>query len=169
MSRTRIVKGNITKIIGGNYKRFSKDDIENIGSKVIQVGKERGVSYGNAEKFVVKDGAYEAILFPNILLSSNNILASMEIISGKIISDNDIVELNNEKIDYWLASNRKIYFIPKDNFSSVTMKKESKEYIFLNKPETANIIKDVTLSFDKQLSLLRNASKERFNFGGKSN
>lgn len=43
MSRTRIVKGNITKIIGGNYKRYSKDDIVNIGSKVIQVGKEGGV------------------------------------------------------------------------------------------------------------------------------
>lgn len=51
MSRTRIVKGNITKIIGGNYKRYSKDDIENIGSKVIQIGKEGGVSYGEAEKF----------------------------------------------------------------------------------------------------------------------
>ena len=52
MSRKRIVKGNITKIIGGDYKRYSKDDIENIGSKVIQVGKEGGVSYGEAEKFV---------------------------------------------------------------------------------------------------------------------
>uniref|UniRef100_UPI0039A5F25F hypothetical protein n=1 Tax=Ornithobacterium rhinotracheale TaxID=28251 RepID=UPI0039A5F25F len=47
MSRTRIVKGNITKIIGGNYKRYSKDDIVNIGSKVIQVGKEGGVTYGD--------------------------------------------------------------------------------------------------------------------------
>lgn len=46
MSRTRIVKGNITKVIGGNYKRYSKDNIENIGSKVIQIGKEEGVSYG---------------------------------------------------------------------------------------------------------------------------
>lgn len=46
MSRTRIVKGNITKVVDGNYKRYSKDNIENIGSKVIQVGKESGVSYG---------------------------------------------------------------------------------------------------------------------------
>ena len=46
MSRTRIVKGNITKVIGGNYKRYSKDNIENIESKVIQIGKEEGVSYG---------------------------------------------------------------------------------------------------------------------------
>lgn len=51
MSRTRIVKGNITKIIGGDYKRYSKDNIENIGSKVIQVGKENGVSYGDSEKY----------------------------------------------------------------------------------------------------------------------
>ncbi|MDR6920507.1 polymorphic toxin type 23 domain-containing protein [Chryseobacterium sp. 2987] len=51
MSRTRIVKGNITKIIGGNYKRYSNDEIENIGSKVIQVGKEDGVIYGNPEKY----------------------------------------------------------------------------------------------------------------------
>ncbi|MDY3318247.1 hypothetical protein PG637_02345 [Riemerella anatipestifer] len=50
MSRTRIVKGNITKIIGGNYKRYSKDDIVNIGSKVIQIGKEGGVTYGEPEK-----------------------------------------------------------------------------------------------------------------------
>lgn len=52
MSRTRIVKGNITKIIGGNYKIYSNDEIENIGSKVIQVGKEGGVVYGDPEKFV---------------------------------------------------------------------------------------------------------------------
>ncbi len=50
MSRTRIVKGNITNIVGGNYKRYSKDDIENIGSKVIQIGKEEGVSYGQSEQ-----------------------------------------------------------------------------------------------------------------------
>lgn len=46
MSRTRIVKGNVTKIIGGDYKRYSKEGIENIGSNVIQIGKEGGVSYG---------------------------------------------------------------------------------------------------------------------------
>ena len=50
MSRTRIVKGNITKVIGGNYKRYSKDNIENVGSKVIQIGKEEGVSYGINEE-----------------------------------------------------------------------------------------------------------------------
>lgn len=50
MSRIRIVKGNITKIIGENYKVYSKEDIENIGSKVIQVGKKDGVSYGKNEK-----------------------------------------------------------------------------------------------------------------------
>lgn len=49
MSRTRIVKGNITKIIGGNYKRYSEDDIENIGSRVIQVGEDEGVFYGTAD------------------------------------------------------------------------------------------------------------------------
>ncbi|KFF03096.1 polymorphic toxin type 23 domain-containing protein [Chryseobacterium luteum] len=52
MSRTRIVKGNITKVIGGDYKRYSKDEIENTGSKVIQIGKEGGVIYGDPEKFV---------------------------------------------------------------------------------------------------------------------
>ncbi|ASK29656.1 hypothetical protein CEY12_05855 [Chryseobacterium sp. T16E-39] len=52
MSRTRIVKGNITKIVGGDYKRYSKDNIENIGSKVIQIGKEGGVVYGDPEKFI---------------------------------------------------------------------------------------------------------------------
>lgn len=52
MSRTRIVKGNITKIIGGNYKRYSQSDIENIGEKVIQIGKSDGVSYGIVEKYI---------------------------------------------------------------------------------------------------------------------
>lgn len=52
MSRTRIVKGNITKVVGGNYKRYSKDEIENSGSKVIQIGKEGGVIYGEPEKFI---------------------------------------------------------------------------------------------------------------------
>uniref|UniRef100_UPI0039A759AD hypothetical protein n=1 Tax=Ornithobacterium rhinotracheale TaxID=28251 RepID=UPI0039A759AD len=58
MSRTRIVKGNITKIIGGNYKRYSKDDIVNIGSKVIQVGKEGGVTYGEPEEVPKLDVSY---------------------------------------------------------------------------------------------------------------
>lgn len=52
MSRTRIVKGDIVKIVGGDYKRYSKDEIENIGSKVIQVGKEGGVSYDVPSKFI---------------------------------------------------------------------------------------------------------------------
>ncbi len=51
MSRTRIVKGNIIKITGGDYKRYSKDEIENIGSRVIQIGKENGVTYGIPEKY----------------------------------------------------------------------------------------------------------------------
>lgn len=50
MSRTRIVKGNITKVIGGDYKRYSKDEIENTGSKVIQIGKEGGVIYGDPQE-----------------------------------------------------------------------------------------------------------------------
>jgi len=52
MSKTRIVKGNITKITGGNYKIYSKENIENIGLKIIQIGKEGGVSYGYPEKYV---------------------------------------------------------------------------------------------------------------------
>lgn len=56
MSRTRIVKGNITEITGENYKVYSKEDIENIGSKVIQVGKDGGVSYGiNKKAPVIKE------------------------------------------------------------------------------------------------------------------
>ena len=35
MSRIRIVKGNITKITGGNYKMFSKDNIEFHSNKQI--------------------------------------------------------------------------------------------------------------------------------------
>jgi len=52
MSRTRIVKGNVTKIVGGSYKIFSKENIENYSEKrIIQVGKEGGVIYGEPEKF----------------------------------------------------------------------------------------------------------------------
>ena len=47
MSRTRIVKGNVTKIVGKSYKIFSKENIENYsGKKIIQIGKEGGVLYG---------------------------------------------------------------------------------------------------------------------------
>lgn len=47
MSRTRIVKGNITKIIGGNYRMFAKEDIEfHSNQKVIHNAKE-GTFYDN--------------------------------------------------------------------------------------------------------------------------
>ncbi len=50
MSRFRYVKGSITKITGGKHRVFSKDVIEHISAKrVIQVGKEEGVSYGAPE------------------------------------------------------------------------------------------------------------------------
>ncbi|MFC6269716.1 polymorphic toxin type 23 domain-containing protein [Frigoriflavimonas asaccharolytica] len=56
MSRTRIVKGNITKIVGKSYKIYSKENIENYSAKkIIQVGKEGGVLYGEPEKFVPKE------------------------------------------------------------------------------------------------------------------
>lgn len=58
MSRTRIVKGNITKITGGNYKIYSNEDIENIGCKVTQVGKDNGVSYGEPEKLPISVGNF---------------------------------------------------------------------------------------------------------------
>lgn len=50
MSRVRIVKGNVTKIVGGNYRVFSKENIENYSAqKIIQIGKNGGVSYGQPE------------------------------------------------------------------------------------------------------------------------
>lgn len=169
MSRTRIIKGNFTKIIGGNYKRYSKTEIENIGAQVIQIGKNEGVSYNKVEKFIPKDDIYEALLFPKIILTSNNIISCVEIVSGEIFSDSDIIKFSDEKIDYWMVNERKIYFIPKDNLSIINFKKESKEYSLLNKPEIIHTIKDVTDSLNKQLTLLNKASQERYNLGGKSN
>ncbi|NRS93753.1 hypothetical protein [Frigoriflavimonas asaccharolytica] len=50
MSRTRIVKGSVTKIVGKSYKIYSKENIENYSAKkIIQVGKEGGVLYGEPE------------------------------------------------------------------------------------------------------------------------
>ncbi|MFC6269720.1 hypothetical protein [Frigoriflavimonas asaccharolytica] len=50
MSRTRIVKGNVTKIVGKSYKIYSKENIENYSAKkIIQVGKEGGVLYEEPE------------------------------------------------------------------------------------------------------------------------
>lgn len=84
MSRTRIVKGNITKVIGGNYKRYSNDEIENIGSKVIQVGKEGGVIYGSPEKFtpaVPDEGKYK--------LESSYIHDHIKMVASEIIAQFD--------------------------------------------------------------------------------
>jgi len=169
MSRTRIVKGNITKITGGNYKIYSKDTIENIGLKVIQVGKEGGVSYGEPEKLILKEGSYEVFFTPSNILPSNNVISCIEIISGKDFIDNDIIMINNEKINYWLSSHRKIYFIPKDNLSTINLKKESIEYNLLNKPKVVFKINEVINALDKQLALLHKASEERYEFKDKSN
>lgn len=47
MSRTRIVKGRIRELVGGDYKLYSKSDIIYTASgQIIQTGIERGVSYG---------------------------------------------------------------------------------------------------------------------------
>lgn len=51
MSKITIVEGDIIEIIGGNDLSFAKGEIINIGSKVIQVGKESGVMYGTPKKF----------------------------------------------------------------------------------------------------------------------
>lgn len=71
MSRTRIVKGNITKKTGGNYKVYSKESIENIGSKVIQIGKENGVTYGEPEIPATEDNE-EVITFESELYMHND-------------------------------------------------------------------------------------------------
>lgn len=55
MSKTRIVKGDIVKVVGGNYKLFSNENIENYGLKFIQVGNEQGVMYGDALPFPINE------------------------------------------------------------------------------------------------------------------
>jgi hypothetical protein len=50
MSRTRIVGGNITRITGGSYKIFSKENIEIHSNKqIIQTGEENGVIFGTPQ------------------------------------------------------------------------------------------------------------------------
>ena len=46
MSKITIVGGNIIERIGGKDLSFARGEIINIGSSVIQTGKEKGVSYG---------------------------------------------------------------------------------------------------------------------------
>ena len=55
MSRTRIVKGNITKITGGNYKMFSKENIEFHSNKQVVFNAKEGIIYGEPEKPKLKD------------------------------------------------------------------------------------------------------------------
>jgi hypothetical protein len=53
MSRTRIVKGNITKITGGNYKMYSKDNIEFHSNKQIIFNAKDGIVYGERESLPI--------------------------------------------------------------------------------------------------------------------
>ncbi|MFK7079624.1 hypothetical protein V3470_14390 [Flavobacterium oreochromis] len=51
MSRTRIVGGKITEIVGGDYKIYSAENIEINSQKHISInGNENGVTYGNPKK-----------------------------------------------------------------------------------------------------------------------
>jgi hypothetical protein len=46
MSKVTIVEGDLIEFTGGNDLSYAKKEIINSGSKVVQVGKEKGVSYG---------------------------------------------------------------------------------------------------------------------------
>ena len=51
MSRTRIVKGKITEIIGKDYNMYSETSIIDYAAEVVsEKGKTKGVSYGNPQR-----------------------------------------------------------------------------------------------------------------------
>ena len=60
MSRTRIVGGNITKITGGKYRIFAKDNIEFHSNKQVIQNAKDGIFYGEPEnpKFIDREGNY---------------------------------------------------------------------------------------------------------------
>jgi hypothetical protein len=46
MSKETFIGGDYLEFTGGNNLNYGKEGIENIGSKIIQTGEEKGVSYG---------------------------------------------------------------------------------------------------------------------------
>ena len=55
MSRTRIVGGKITEIIGGDYKIYSKGPIEYISNDEIIITGKNGITYGEPESIKLED------------------------------------------------------------------------------------------------------------------
>lgn len=157
MSRTRIVKGDITKITGGNYKVYSKDEIENIGSKVIQVGKEGGVSYGNNQPPPQIEIKPQKIKFrPSKILPQNNIIAVIEKIENKI-NDGDIIAIaGNEIKDNWISINGKLYLIPKNIsvFGTTFFKVNNELYQPLDLISNCVLVEDYMHSIDEQMKIL---------------
>ena len=105
MSRIRIVKGNITKITGGNYKMFSKDNIEFHSNKQIIFNAKEGITYGEPESppkieneivfvnghFYNEDGTFEGkVDKPENTGSVNDVYTCTGKGKGKDKDDNEI-------------------------------------------------------------------------------
>lgn len=158
MSRTRIVKGNITKIIGGNYKIYSKDNIENNASKVIQVGKESGVTYGEPTKPPNIEFKPKKIKFrPNKIDSTINIIAVVEKIEQNLKTEDNISIAGRQIDDNWISVNGKLYFIPKNIslFGTTFFKVNDDLYQPIDVISNCISADDYIKSIDMQLQILK--------------
>lgn len=158
MSRIRIVKGNITKIIGGNYKRYSHSDIENIGEKVIQVGKEDGVCYGKAEEPSEAEIKPKKIKFrPHKILPSQNVIAVVEKIENSL-KEGDVISISGKEIkDNWISINGKLYLIPKNVllYGTTFFKVNGDLYQSLEKISNCKSAQDYINSMNEQMEILK--------------
>lgn len=163
MSRTRIVKGNITKVIGGNYKRYSKDNIENIGSKVIQIGKEEGVSYGINEEPPELDIKPKKIKFrPKKISPKTNIISVIEKIDEKLLSTDNIFIGGKLIKDNWISVHGKLYLIPNNVslYGNTFFKVNEELYQSTESITNCKTLQDYQDSLEEQLNILKEFTKD---------
>ncbi len=124
MSRTRIVGGNITKITGGKYKIFAKDNIEFHSNKqVIQHAKD-GIFYGEPEKpklidregkyYYETDGHYSTVYLVCLMLGMNEYDAEELAIATEAPDTTIHSETDFELNDTWFDSH------PQEDIHSLT-------------------------------------------------
>ena len=159
MSRTRIVKGNVTKIVGGSYKIFSKENIENYSEKrIIQVGKEGGVIYGEPENPPEIDIKPKKIKFrPSKISNKTNIISVIERIDGRILNTDNIFIGGKLIKDCWISIHGKLYLIPINIslYGNTFFKVNEELYQSTEKITNCKTFNEYKNSLDEQLKILK--------------
>lgn len=163
MSRTRIVGGNITKITGGKYKIFAKDNIEFHSNKqVIQNAKE-GIFYGEPKKPTEQELKPKKIIFkPNKISPQTNIISVIEKLDEPI-KPKDVISFSGKIIaDNWVSLNGKLYLIPKNIvlFGTTFFKINEDLYQSIEQISNCECLQDYKNSINEQLNILKDFLKE---------